>query len=99
MIKKVVKDQNVVIAMENTGRYNSNLFEYLSTKDFKIYVPNPLHLKKSIGLYRGKNDKIDSQRICSFIEKNYTDFKQWKPSNKTIDKLGSYILKEGIEQK
>lgn len=76
-----------VIAMENTGRYNWNLFEVLGGLDFSVYVLSPLHLKKSLGLSRGKNDRIDSLRICSHIEKNWEESTLWKPSSLPIKKL------------
>ncbi|MCA4776828.1 hypothetical protein IF128_05210 [Empedobacter stercoris] len=52
-----------------------------------VYVINPLHLKRSIGLLRGKNDKIDSQRICFFIEKNYIDFELWNSVSIELQKI------------
>jgi transposase len=90
VIKRFLKKyttENVIIAMENTGRYNWNLFEALETFNFKVYVISPLHLKKSIGLSRGKNDKVDSLRICSFIEKNYQEIPQWKACPEAIKKI------------
>lgn len=76
-----------VVAMENTGRYNWNLFEVLGGLDLLVYVLSPLHLKKSLGLSRGKNDKIDALRICNYIEKNLQESSLWKPSSTAIKKL------------
>lgn len=84
---KAFENKNVVIAMENTGRFNWSLYEVLAEKNFLVYVIPPLHLKKSMGLVRGKNDKIDAIRIVNFIEKNYQEMTQWKSSSDTIQKL------------
>ncbi|NEU09697.1 IS110 family transposase [Flavihumibacter sp. R14] len=84
--RKYAKD-DLVVAMENTGRYNWNLFEVLPSFNFKVYVISPLHLKKSLGLIRGKNDQIDASRICSFIERNQADISPWKPTPVEIKKL------------
>lgn len=73
--------------MENTGRYNFALYEFLAVNNFSVFVVNPLHLKRSIGLLRGKNDKIDAQRICLFIEKNHMDLESWNPSSIDIQKI------------
>lgn len=81
------KENQIVVAMENTGRYNWNLFEVLPKFNFKIYVLNPLHLSKSLGLVRGKDDKTDAYRICLFTEKNKEDLTLWKPTIKAIKKL------------
>lgn len=90
VIKRFFKrysEENVIVAMENTGRYNWNLFEVLEKFDFKVYVISALHIKKSIGLVRGKNDKIDAFRICSFIEKNHQESREWKPSSCSVKKI------------
>lgn len=85
------KKEEVVVAMENTGRYNWNLYEVLECFDFKIYVIPPLHLKKSLGLTRGKNDKIDALRICNFIVKNLEETIQWQPTPLPIRRLKTLI--------
>jgi transposase len=46
-----------------------------------------LHLKKSLGLVRGKNDKVDAIRITGFIEKNYTELPRWKCPSSSVQKL------------
>ena len=79
--------KDAVVAMEKTGRYNWNLLEVLEGFDFQVYVLSPLHLKKSMGLVRGKNDKIDALRICNFIEKNQNETQQWKPCPVPIKKI------------
>lgn len=81
------KKDEVIVAMENTGRYNWNLFEVLENFNFKTYVIPPLHLKKSLGLIRGKNDKIDALRICNFIVKHQEETIQWRPTPLPIKKL------------
>ena len=90
-IKKFFKsfsdDVNTVVGMENTGRYNFELYEVLSNLNLLVFVINPLHLKKSIGLLRGKNDKLDSERICVFLEKNYMDLQPWIPKSLDIQKI------------
>ena len=90
-IKKLLSsfenNEHTIVAMENTGRYNFALYEVLGAMNLSVYVINPLHLKRSIGLLRGKNDKIDSQRICMFIEKNYMDLERWNLSSEIIQKL------------
>jgi transposase len=77
----------LVIGMENTGRYNWALYEALKDTTHRVFVVSPLHLKKSLGLVRGKNDKIDAVRIAAFIKKNHAELPQWKPSSPNIQKL------------
>lgn len=81
------KKECLLIGMENTGRYNWALYEVLKDMNHQVYVVSPLHLKKSMGLVRGKSDKVDAIRIAAFISKNYTDIPQWKPSAPAVQKL------------
>lgn len=81
------QDEQLLIGMENTGRYNWALYEVLKDLHHRVFVISPLHLKKSMGLVRGKNDKIDAIRIAAFIMKNHSELPQWKPSSPTVQKL------------
>jgi transposase len=84
---KQINNPETVVSMENTGRYNWNLYEVLAKLDCTVYVISPLHIKKSLGLVRGKNDKIDARRIGSFVEKNIAELTPWKPCSESIKKL------------
>lgn len=77
----------LVIGMENTGRYNWSLYEALQGSDHRLFVIPPLHLKNSIGLVRGKNDKVDAVRIAAFIKKEHAELPEWKPSSKAVQQL------------
>lgn len=79
--------QELIICMENTGRYNWALYEALKESPHRVFVVSPLHLKKSMGLVRGKSDKIDAVRIAVFINKNYQELLPWKPTLPVIQKL------------
>ncbi|MFN8315217.1 MAG: transposase [Chitinophagales bacterium] len=68
-VKQFKQEQDgIVLAMENTGRYNVHLYEVLEHLTWSVYVVSPLHIKKSIGLVRGKDDKTDAQRITSLLK-------------------------------
>lgn len=76
-----------VIGMENTGRYNNHLLNLLSERPFKVYVIDPQHLKKSLGLVRGKNDRIDAKRICEFVIRNQAELEVWSPATKAVGQI------------
>lgn len=61
------------IRVENTGKYSWELMRILPGPKCSFYVVNPLHLKKSLGLVRGKNDVIDAVRIARFIRRNHDE--------------------------
>lgn len=72
------------ICIENTGKYSWCLESILPFMNCKFYVVNPLHLKRSLGLVRGKNDKIDAKRIAVFIKKNYQETDALIPKRKEL---------------
>lgn len=96
--KKLAKEQ-VVVAMENTGRYNWQLYEALPKYHFAVYVISALHLKKSVGLIRGKNDRIDAERICKFIQKNQDECALWKPTAVNIQKMKVLLAERNAKVK
>ena len=50
--------------MEHTGHYTLALCCFLQEKELSYTLVSPLHLKKSLGITRGKNDQVDAQRIA-----------------------------------
>lgn len=52
--------------MEHTGHYTLALCCFLQEQKLPYTLVSPLHLKRSLGITRGKNDQIDAQRIAQF---------------------------------
>jgi transposase len=77
----------VIFCMEYTGIYNNHMLDYLTEIKANIWLENPIHIKKSMGLTRGKNDKVDAQRIAMFAYKNAKEAKLWMPQRKVIQTL------------
>jgi transposase len=67
---KVSFDQNSLLVLENTGVYHRLVWEYCSTHGLPLYIGNATHIKYSFGIARGKSDKIDSERLCTYAFKN-----------------------------
>jgi transposase len=78
---------NAVFCMEYTGIYNNHLLAYLTEIKANIWLENPIHIKKSLGMVRGKNDKVDAARIAQFAYKNRDEAKLWEPERKIIQTL------------
>jgi len=53
-------------AMEHTGWYTLELCCFLQEKQAAFSLYSPLHLKRSLGLARGKNDRVDAQRLAHY---------------------------------
>ncbi len=55
-----------LVCMEHTGLYTRRLVHYLLGRQVKVWLENGLQIKRSIGLVRGKDDKVDAQRIARY---------------------------------
>jgi len=55
-----------LFCMEHTGLYTRSIEKFLDENDACVWKESSLHIKKSLGLTRGKNDKIDSRRIAEY---------------------------------
>lgn len=73
--QKVGFDENSLLVIENTGVYHRLVWEYCSTHHLPLYIGNATHIKYSFGIARGKSDKIDSERLCSYAYKNADELK------------------------
>ncbi len=72
---QVTFDENSLLVIENTGVYHRLVWEYCSTHGLPLYIGNATHIKYSFGIARGKNDKIDSQRLCTYAFRNADELK------------------------
>lgn len=72
---KQYKEANCMVCMESTGYYNWPSYEAINDLGLTLFVVNPLHLKRSLGLVRGKNDKIDAKRITAFLSLHHSSLK------------------------
>lgn len=57
---------DVMIVMEHTGLYSYHLEAFLHKHHIAFAKLSALAIKKSLGLVRGKNDKIDAKRIARY---------------------------------
>lgn len=78
---RVSMDENSLLVIENTGVYHRLLWSFCSKHNLPIYIGNGAHIKWSLGITRGKNDKIDSKRLCDYCYKQSDDLKATPPLN------------------
>lgn len=88
-LKKIddFKFSSTLFCMEHTGIYNNPVLHFLTKLSCIIWLENALHIQKTIGLQRGKNDKIDAHRIAVYACKNSSELNQYKPRRESIEKL------------
>lgn len=55
-----------MICFENTGKYSKMLSVFFDQQNITFVMEPALKIKKSLGMVRGKNDKIDAKRIATY---------------------------------
>jgi transposase len=83
----VFLNEGTVCCMEHTGLYNRSLLSFLQQHTCIIWVEMAHHIQLSLGLQRGKSDKVDAERIALFAYKNREEIKQWQPLDADIQHL------------
>jgi len=71
---------DLLICFENTGIYSKHLAQFLWDNEFNYVMENALQIKRSMGIVRGKTDKIDAQLIAkyAYLRKEYLQLSQPK---------------------
>ncbi len=91
-LQKLITSHGVVVkqclfCLEHTGIYSNDLVGLLEQQELAIWLEHPLQIKYSLGMQRGKNDKIDAQRIAQYAYKNRESVRLWKPTRKLLTQL------------
>jgi transposase len=85
--QQVPFNDNSLLVIENTGVYHRLIWGYCSTHGLPLHIGNATHIKYSFGIARGKNDKLDSQRLCSYACKNAEELKATPALNPVLLQL------------
>lgn len=76
-----------LFCMEATGLYCNALLEFFKKQQANVWVENPVQIKRSMGIKRGKTDKVDSISIAKYAFKNADLARLWKPSGVVLEKI------------
>lgn len=64
--KTEIPKSNWFVCFENTGAYSKELLHWFISAGIPCREENPIAISKSLGIRRGKDDKIDSRDICNY---------------------------------
>lgn len=87
ILKKNICLEECAFCLEHTGVYSLLLVAFLNEKAMFVSVEPALQIKRSIGVVRGKNDKIDARRIAVYAMDQREKIKNYKVPGKSILKL------------
>jgi len=83
--------ENTLVCLEHTGMYGKLIIRHLTAFRFSIWVEMLLKIIRSIGVQRGKNDKLDAQRIANYAMKNVEEAQVFNAPRKEIDKIRNLL--------
>jgi transposase len=81
------KLENCFICMEHTGVYGRLLIAKLVEKEACFTVEMSLKIIRSMGLLRGKNDRIDAVRIAHYAHKNHESLELYQAPPIVLEKI------------
>jgi len=89
--KSKVNFNELIICFEHTGIYSIALALFFESKDQYYTIVPGIEIKRSIGMVRGKNDKVDAFRIAEYAFLRREVIKPYKLPSKNILKLQKLI--------
>lgn len=89
---KISSLSNLIVCLEHTGIYCNPLLEVLVRQKINICVEPAIQIKQSQGMTRGKNDKVDAERIALYALRNKDRLKFWKPEREVIQRLKAMLV-------
>jgi len=82
---------DVLFCMEHTGIYSLPLTTFLSKHQLCFSLQSPLHIHKSMGLRRGKNDKADATMLARYAYLHKDEIKLSGVPSKVIQQIKNLL--------
>jgi len=79
--------EQVLFCFEHTGLYSFILASFLSEKKLNFILVPGLEIKRSLGIQRGKNDKIDAKKIALYAYRRRDEVTLYQLPEKSINKM------------
>jgi transposase len=87
--------KGIIICMEHTGLYSLPISVFLTQKKVSFSMVPGLEIRKSLGMVRGKNDKIDAYQVSKYAYLRREIIKEFELPSEDILKLkGLLSLRE-----
>jgi len=88
MLRKKVLREDALVCLEATGHYGYRAIMTCMEMGLHVWVAHPVDIQLSLGMQRGKSDKVDAMRIANYalkhpekalvIDGNYLRFEELK---------------------
>jgi len=82
-----IKPSEVLFAFEHTGFYSYQLAVFLQDKGYEYVMLPGLEIKRSLGITRGKSDKVDAMKIAEYTQLRQHKIVPTKLPGKEIEQM------------
>ena len=86
-LRKGLKSHDFLFCGENTGIYSLEAADCLTSRHYLVWLENPLQIKLSSGIRRGKTDRMDARMIAEYAFRHRDKAKVYSPCNEALKKL------------
>lgn len=83
--------EETLVCMEHTGMYGKILSKNLLAFGLNLWIEMSFRIIRSMGVQRGKNDKIDAERIAKYAQKNNEGATLYKAPKKSLEKIRALL--------
>ncbi len=91
ILEKISSLGTLIVCIEHTGIYGGHVLDAVVEQQISICVESAMQIKKSQGLTRGKNDRVDARSIAVYALKNKENLCFWKPQRRCVQELKALL--------
>ena len=89
--KQGINTKETLFCMEHTGIYCRLLSHYLTENKYNVWLEMPIQIIRSLGVQRGKNDKIDARRIAEYAYLKKDKAVLWEPPREVVLQIQDFL--------
>ena len=82
-----ISEEETLFVFEHTGLYSHNLAVYLTKRNRPFIIIPGLEIKRSLGISRGKDDKVDATKIARYAYRLRDEIEPYKLPCKELESL------------
>jgi len=95
-LEEFLRKQNLnmdetLFCMEHTGIYCRLLSLYLTERKYHVWLEMPVQIIRSLGVQRGKNDRLDAKRIAEYACLKKDKAALWQPPREVVIKINDLL--------
>lgn len=83
---------NTLFCAENMGDHVLDLSVWLYSRELPVAMACPLDIKRSLGIQRGKTDRIDALKIARYAKRNHSELPLFTPKEEAVEQLRSWMV-------